>query len=96
MGDVEGDGSADGETKWDFRYYPAPWAGTLSTAGGLIFAGDEDGYLMAFEAKSGKNLWKFNTGNRLVSSAITYMVGGRQYVAMLSGAAMLTFALGEK
>jgi alcohol dehydrogenase (cytochrome c) len=82
-----------GETKWDFRYHRAPWAGTLSTSGGLIFAGDEDGYLIAFDAKSGKNLWKFYTGNRLVSSPVTYMVNGRQYIAMPSGGVMMSFAL---
>jgi alcohol dehydrogenase (cytochrome c) len=84
---------ATGETKWDFRYEKAPWAGTLSTSGGLIFAGDEDGYLMAFDAKTGKILWKMNTGNRLVTSPITYVVDGRQYVTMPSGSALLTFAL---
>jgi alcohol dehydrogenase (cytochrome c) len=84
-----------GETRWDFRYHRAPWAGTLSTAGGLVFAGDEDGYLMAFDARSGKDLWKFYTGNRLVSSPITYEVNGRQYITMPSGAALLTFALPE-
>ena len=85
-----------GETKWDFRYYRAPWAGTMATSGGLIFSGDEDGYFMAFDAKSGKNLWKINTGNRLVTAPITYMVSGRQYVTMPSGAALLTFALPPK
>jgi alcohol dehydrogenase (cytochrome c) len=84
-----------GETKWDFRYQRAPWAGTLSTAGGVIFSGDEDGYLMAFDAKTGKNLWKFNTGNRLVSSPITYVVAGKQYIAMPSGGVMISFALQE-
>jgi alcohol dehydrogenase (cytochrome c) len=82
-----------GETKWDFRYFRAPWAGTLATSGGLIFAGDEDGYLMAFDAATGKNLWKFNTGTRLVSAPITYQLNGRQYVTMPSGGALLTFAL---
>jgi alcohol dehydrogenase (cytochrome c) len=84
-----------GETKWDFRYFRAPWAGTLSTAGGLVFSGDEDGYLMAFDARSGKNLWKLNTGNRLVTAPITYSVNNRQYVTMASGGAILTFALPE-
>jgi alcohol dehydrogenase (cytochrome c) len=81
------------QTKWDFRYAKAPWGGTLATSGGLVFSSDEDGYLMAFDAKNGKNLWKINTGNRLVTSPITYMVDGKQYVTMPSGAALLTFAL---
>lgn len=84
-----------GETKWDFRYFHAPWAGTLSTAGGLIFAGDQDGYFMAFDAQTGKNLWRLNTGNPIVNSPMTYMVNGRQYVTMPSGSAVLTFALPE-
>jgi alcohol dehydrogenase (cytochrome c) len=85
-----------GETKWDFRFYRAPWAGTLSTAGGLIFTGDEDGYFLAFDARTGKNLWKINTGsNHLVSAPITYMVNQRQYVTMPSGSALLTSALPE-
>lgn len=84
-----------GETKWNFRYFHAPWAGTLSTTGGLIFAGDQDGYVMAFDAASGKNLWRFNTGNGIFNSPMTYMVNGRQYITMPSGSAVLTFALPE-
>lgn len=83
------------EVKWEFRFDKAPWAGTLSTSGNLIFAGDEDGYLMAFDARNGKLLWKLNTGSRLVSAPITYMIDGRQYVTMPSGSALLTFALPE-
>jgi alcohol dehydrogenase (cytochrome c) len=61
----------------------------------VVFAGDEDGYLMAFDARSGRNLWKFNTGSPLKSSPITWMHQGRQYITMPSGAALLTFALPE-
>ena len=71
-------------------------AGTLATAGNLVFAGDEDGYLMALQADTGKILWKINTGNRLATSPITYELNGRQYVTMPSGAALLTFALPEE
>jgi len=48
---------------------------------------------MAFDAKTGKNLWKVNTGNRLVTAPITYQIKGRQYVTMPSGSALMTFAL---
>jgi alcohol dehydrogenase (cytochrome c) len=82
-----------GETKWDFRYLHAPMAGTLSTSGALIFSGDQDGYLMAFDAKTGEILWKLNTGNLLATAPITYLVNNRQYITMPSGGAILTFAL---
>jgi alcohol dehydrogenase (cytochrome c) len=82
-----------GEKHWEFQYQKPPWAGTLSTSGGLIFAGDEDGYLMAFDAKTGKVLWKMYTGSRLVTAPITFMIEGRQYITMPSGSAVLTFAL---
>lgn len=81
------------ETKWEFRYNKPPWAGTLSTAGGVLFSGDEDGYIMAFDAANGKPLWRFNTGNRLSTSPITFVVDGRQYVSIASGTTLLTFAL---
>jgi alcohol dehydrogenase (cytochrome c) len=82
-----------GQAKWMFRYSREPWAGTLSTSGGLVFAGDEDGYLMAFNASSGELLWKLNTGSRIASSPITYAVNGRQYVTIPSGGSLVTFAL---
>jgi glucose dehydrogenase len=65
----------------------------MSTSGGLIFSGDEDGYFMAFDARTGKNLWKINTGTSIKTAPITYMVAGRQYITIPSGAAVLTFAL---
>jgi alcohol dehydrogenase (cytochrome c) len=82
-----------GEAKWKFPLYSSPWAGTLVTSGNLLFAGDEDGYLMALQADTGKLLWRVNTGNKLLSSPITYELDGKQYVSMPSGAALLTFAL---
>ena len=36
-----------GEKRWEFRYHAAPWGGTLATAGGLVFAGDMDGYVIS-------------------------------------------------
>ena len=82
-----------GETKWKFPLYSSPWAGTLTTAGNLVFAGDEDGYLMALQADTGRLLWKVNTGSRLVTSPITYQLDGKQYLTMPAGGVVLTFAL---
>lgn len=82
-----------GEIRWTFKLNRPPWAGTLATGGNLVFAGDEDGYLMAFNAETGKILWRMNTGSRLVTSPITYMIEGKQYLTMPSGSALLTFAL---
>jgi len=82
-----------GDAKWEFRFFHPGWAGTLATSGGLLFTGDEDGYFMAFDATSGKLLWKVSTGSALATSPITYRLNGKQYVTMPSGAALLTFAL---
>lgn len=84
-----------GEVKWEFQYYSAPWAGTLSTAGGLVFSADMEGYLMAFDARTGKDLWQFQVGNPVYASPMTFALEGRQYIAIPSGAALFTFALFE-
>ncbi len=81
------------ETKWEFKLAKAPWSGTLSTSGNLIFATDLDGYLFALDAKTGALLWKFNLGAPLKGAPITWSHEGRQYVTMGSGAAVITFAL---
>jgi outer membrane protein assembly factor BamB len=60
-------------------------SGTLSTAGGLVFYGDVKGWLKAVDAKTGEVLWKFNTGSGISQGAVTYEVGGKQYVAVVAG-----------
>ena len=84
-----------GEKKWE---YPMPgparmWAGTVSTAGGVIFAGDDDGNLVALDARSGKDLWHFSMGRNIFASPITYMVNGRQYVSIAAESDVFTFGL---
>lgn len=82
-----------GEAKWEFKFYHAGWGGTMSTAGGLVFAGDADGYLVALDAKSGKLLWKLQTGAEIATAPITYMANGKQYVTIAAGAALVTLSL---
>jgi alcohol dehydrogenase (cytochrome c) len=83
---------ATGERRWDFPYASQSWAGVLSTASGLVFAGSS-GNFMAFDARTGKNLWHFQTGSALYAGAITYMVDGRQYVLLPSGTTLTAYAL---
>ena len=82
-----------GQAKWEFRYYSAPWGGSLATAGGLVFAGDMQGYLMAFDAASGKITWRTQIGGAVTASPMSYAVDGKQYVAVASGGALFSFAL---
>jgi alcohol dehydrogenase (cytochrome c) len=57
----------------------------LTTGGDLLFTGDIEGRFLAFDAKTGEQLWSFNTGSGHRGSAITYSVNGRQYIAVPSG-----------
>jgi PQQ-dependent dehydrogenase (methanol/ethanol family) len=75
----------------DFR----PSGGVLSTAGNLLFVGDAGGKLHAFDPASGGALWQGDVQPG-VATPVTYSIGGKQYVAVLSGSAkgrVFTFAL---
>ena len=63
------------------------WAGTLSTAGGLLFTGKQTGEFIAMDEEGGKVLWKFQTGSAVNAQPITYTHKGVQYVSVLSGIA---------
>jgi alcohol dehydrogenase (cytochrome c) len=69
------------------------YAGTLSTAGGIVFYGQASGEFAAVDASTGAHLWHFETQETWKASPMTYMVNGRQYVAIASGANVLSFAL---
>ena len=64
--------------------------GMLSTAGGLVFHGDLKGWFKALDAKTGATLWKFNTGSGVSAAPMTFELGGKQYLAVVSGR---TFAI---
>jgi alcohol dehydrogenase (cytochrome c) len=74
----------------------ANYAGVLSTAGGVIFYGESSGGFAAADAKTGRGLWHFEANQPWKASPMTYTVKGRQYVAIASGANILSFALPEK
>ena len=60
-------------------------AGTLTTAGKLVFQGRADGHLYAYRADDGAVLWNFDLGSGISAAPISYAVGGTQYVSVLVG-----------
>lgn len=59
--------------------------GMLTSAGGLVFAGNAKGKLVAYAADSGKEVWSYDTGIGIIAPPITYSVDGVQYVAVMAG-----------
>jgi alcohol dehydrogenase (cytochrome c) len=68
-------------------------AGTMTTAAGLLFFGDDTRSFEAVEARTGKPLWHFNTGQNIDASPMSYAVGMKQYVAIAAGSDVFSFAL---
>ena len=60
-------------------------AGTLTTAGNLVFQGRSDGKLLAYNATTGDILWEFDAGLGISAPPITYTINGRQYISLLVG-----------
>jgi quinohemoprotein ethanol dehydrogenase len=59
--------------------------GSMTTAGGLVFRGEPDGNVRALEARTGEELWRFQTGFGAEAPPITYEIDGEQYVAIATG-----------
>jgi alcohol dehydrogenase (cytochrome c) len=74
-----------GRIVWEYRNNAPLWGGVLTTKGGLVFTGTPEGFLKAFDARTGKELWRFQTGSGVVAPPITWEDGGVQYVAVVSG-----------
>jgi alcohol dehydrogenase (cytochrome c) len=74
-----------GTVAWQYKAKQPLIGGALATAGNLVFMGEGDGYFDAFDATSGKQLWKFNLGAGVNAPPMTYMVDGVQYVAVAAG-----------
>jgi alcohol dehydrogenase (cytochrome c) len=84
---------ANGAIRWEFKTFSPPLAGTLTTAGGIVFAADMEGYVMAFHARSGKLLWRLQTGAPVRGNPISFAIDGRQHIAIACGSSLFTFAL---
>ena len=94
LGKMGPGGHGGGLKAWDpvkqkevwFNKDELPWAGgTMTTKTGLVFAGDLKGTFRAYDAKTGKELWKFATGSGISAAPISYTLDGKQYIAVVSG-----------
>jgi len=74
-----------GKIVWENKNFAPLWGGVLTTGGNLTFYGTPEGYLKALDAKTGKEVWSFQTGSGVVAPPVTWMEGGEQYVAVVSG-----------
>ena len=85
-----------GKQIWDFKLPSPPWAGVMSTAGGLVFSGSQEGNFYALDAKTGKALWQFQTGGAIRSGPMSFLADGKQHVAIAGGHALFVFALADE
>jgi alcohol dehydrogenase (cytochrome c) len=69
------------------------WGGTLTTASGLVFVGEDGGGLMAADAATGKPLWIFQTNHTWKASPMTYLFDGRQHIAVAAGSNIIALAI---
>jgi outer membrane protein assembly factor BamB len=87
--------SATGEQKWKFPMTDVTDSGILTTASDLLFTGGREGFFQALDARTGALLWKINLGAAINSGPMSYRVGNKQYVSIVSGLSLSVFALDE-
>jgi glucose dehydrogenase len=79
-----------------FKYFSAPNGGALSTAGGLVVAGDSDGNLIMLHAQTRRHVWHVQLETAIYSPAVTYQQNGKQnYVVVPAGSKRFALAVSE-
>lgn len=77
--------ASTGAVKWKYRSPRPMVAAVTTTAGNLLLTGELTGDFLALDARTGRELYRFNTGGSMGGGIITYAAGGRQYIAVVSG-----------
>jgi alcohol dehydrogenase (cytochrome c) len=85
--------AATGKTVWHYEA-PRPMVAAVTTTPDLVFTGELTGDAVAFNAKTGKELFRFTLGAPISGGTVTYMVNGKQFVAVPSGAVSPTWQAG--
>ncbi len=73
------------ELVWQRKFPGIVQGGTVVTSGDVVFVGDAAGFFYASDARTGADLWKFNTGASIAASPMVYMVNGKEYVSVAAG-----------
>lgn len=82
-----------GKLKWEFKLLSPPMSGVLSTAGGLVFGGTDEGNFFALDAETGKPLWDLQLGGAVRANPMSFAVDSKQYVAIAAGYSIFVFGL---
>ena len=85
--------AATGKLRWEFKLITPPLAGLLSTAGGLVFGGAEEGNFFALDAETGKLLWELQLGGAIRANPMSFAIDGKQQVAISAGSSLFVFGL---
>ncbi|MGH7699193.1 MAG: pyrroloquinoline quinone-dependent dehydrogenase [Gemmatimonadales bacterium] len=95
-GNVAAVNLADGEVVWEARTDQPMIGGTTATAGGLVFAGEGNGWFKAYDSKTGNVLWQFYCGAGVNAAPSVFEVEGEQFIAVAAGGNFqLGFPLGD-
>ena len=92
-GEIKALDPTTGDLRWEFKLNTPPWSGVLSTAGGLVFSGSNEGNFYALDAHTGKPLWDFQTGGPIGANPISFNVAGRQRIAIAADRVLYVFGL---
>ncbi len=82
-----------GKVKWRFKAPGPMLAGVTPTKGGIVFTGDMNGNAYAFDADNGKVLWTQKFDGAVGGGLVSYAIGGKQRVAVISGTNTVVFNL---
>ena len=93
LGAIQAIDPQTGEIVWRHVMSAVTDSGVLSTATNLVFAGGREGHFYALDAETGEELWRANLGGQIANGPMSYMVDGKQYVAIASGAGLFVFGL---
>lgn len=93
FGSVKAMDPQTGEAVWEYNQFDVSDSGMLTTASDLLITGGREGYFHVLDARDGELLYFKNLGGQIVMAPVTFMVDGIQYVSIISGNSLFTFAL---